>query len=399
MPGSRWMGLLMVLGCGGSPPATTQSATGGLCPPPPQTASASSVLGQSTVNCPELPSELLRFVRGDCRTAALSTQDGQSVVGVEAEYTRDGCYGTVVALPIGSQALTLYYDGALGSGAPYSVGPTELRRATVDGALLTGWPSAQHVYWVSSPADFEGLDELIAALAAAYPPSIDRPAAVPTCDATGNVQRNERPPATAPYGDSTLGLSSYFEANAPAGIEVQVPGGHPLRAFGFADRQVVHSIDGIPATRERFTQSLRRFTRAGFIDYVVSNDGAAQLRCLRAELKIAQPPPPPPPPPPVSNTPRQGRHCTRSSDRCWDCADFTFPANVGCARRCSRGQICVNFAGRDQCLATTRVCCMEGTQCNLPPGCPEAASSCSSSRRRGYNDRCTLLNACPPLPR
>jgi hypothetical protein len=90
-----------------------------------------------------------------------------------------------------------------------------------------------------------------------------------------------------------------------------------------------------------------------------------------------------------------GRYCEREDAVCWRCADIVVPAEIPCsdASACAAGELCVEQSGSPACFAPTTYCCAT-TPCEIPPGCPGAASSCGDTDGDGRNDQCTFLNDC-----
>lgn len=127
-------------------------------------------------------------------------------------------------------------------------------------------------------------------------------------------------------------------------------------------------------------------------------------RCSVEELAVASRPkvtepspspvPTPVPSPAVPKGPPRGRQCERTSERCWRCADISFPAKIPCSQTSPCSGVCVEQNGAPQCLATGEFCCSK-PPCDRPPGC-DAASSCGSREAGGPMTSCTFLSPCEP---
>lgn len=355
--------------------------------------------------CEALPLTLGGFRRVSCRRAIVPLASRTSHWGLRARYIGGSCPVNVFALPLNQAVRTVFHEGPYAAGAERSLPGGIVREIQIEGVTARAWLAHYHLYVLTAQADLPGFDAVTGGLLEVFP-VVDGPVRdIPSCEATGAVTTRTVPPVTMDALQADHPFRIHFEGNRPSGAVVRMNDRHPLALAGLRRHEIVQTVNGERVNdRRELLAALEGMTRPGRMEIVVSRSHMRHARCIELTIDASavaaleepivrvRPPLPPRPQPP-----RRGRHCERHSDQCWDCVEFPFPAELGCSSNCRGDQICVHFGGRDQCLASTRVCCQTAS-CNIPPGCDGAASSCGAAVA-GRNDRCTFLSDCPaPLP-
>ena len=357
--------------------------------------------------CDALPEEIGAFRRVSCVEAVVPTGSATDYTGLEARYASGGGCVRAYALPISDEVRTTFHEGMYGDADTHRVGDGEVH--LLDG--VHAWLAHHHAYYVVSRGSGAGVSDLVSAMLAVFPDVSGPGRGIPTCAATGSVVERTVPPTPVAQLEQGASFATHYQGNRPSGARVAFPASHPLVATGLRPNEIVHVVDReIVHDRRAMADLFDRMTRPGRMDIVVSRARLRHARCIRLTIATAVAGLPDAGPRDAgvaaldagvpdagSPAPRQGRHCVRRSNECWDCVEFPFPAELGC--RCRGRDICVRRQGADQCLGPTRVCCMTGTGCNSPPGCEGVASSCSADTPGGRNEACTFLSTCPtPLP-
>jgi hypothetical protein len=351
--------------------------------------------------CEALPVELDGFRRTSCRAGVVPLGTSTQYWGIKARYERGGCRVIAFALPMTDAVRTAFDEGPYAAGRPRAFPEGTVREVEVDDVRGRAWLAHHHFYVFGAPKSLAALDGIVRAMLDVFP-VVDGPVrAIPACEATGAVTDVAVTPSTMEALRDQSSVLTHFEGNRPSGIRLSFHDRHPLARAGLRRNEILHAVDGRPVRgRREIDPVLERLTKPGALELVVARTRMERARCVRitvgpAAATIDAPRVEPPPPRP----PQRGRHCERRTDACWDCVDIAFPAELGCSD-CPRGRVCVGQGGQPQCLAPTRVCCMPGVPCEVPPGCDGAASSCSSNAPSGRNERCTFLTECrAPLPR